>query len=116
MAHSRFSRLCDEETISSCGWDGADGRRVNSRFQSVSALLSVSVLKSPRQPEAQSGLTVCTPAEGLQHSLAVTATHKCNNLGHDVRAASRSAAHGNVGRFELLHMLLCCTGFCIGRE
>lgn len=98
---------CDEGTVTSCGWDGAswgaDRRRVSSRIQSVS-VLNASVLKPPRHPKAESGATVCTLHEGLQHSLAMAA-HKSNNLGRDVWAASGSAARGNVGRCDSLYSL-----------
>lgn len=62
--------------------EGADRCRVSSRIQSVS-VLNASVLKPPRHPKAESGATVCTLDEGLQHSLAMAA-HKSNNLGCDV--------------------------------
>lgn len=62
--------------------EGADRCRVSSRIQSVS-VLNASVLKPPRHPKAESGATVCTLDEGLQHSLAMAA-HKSNNLGRDV--------------------------------
>lgn len=55
---------------------------MSSRIQSVS-VLNASVLKTPRHPKAESGATVCTLDEGLQHSLAMAA-HKSNNLGRDV--------------------------------
>lgn len=83
--------------------EGADRCRVSSRIQSVS-VLNASVLKPPRHPKAESGATVCTLDEGLQHSLAMAA-HKSNNLGCDVWAASGSAARGNVGRCDSLYSL-----------